>query len=74
MQKYGAIKNGELLVSNNLLQGYKPIEYEKIPKVFDQVTQYITQSEPIDRDDRIYIGIEMHELDLEDEEFDEGIF
>lgn len=54
-----------------MLQGYKFIIYENIPKDFNQTTHYVEQTKPIDKGDHIKIGIKINELDLEDEEFDE---
>ena len=66
--------NGELVTSDTMLQDYKPIEYAEIPSNFDQMTHYIVQSDPINEDDHIFVGIEIHELEIEDEEFDEDVF
>lgn len=58
-----------------MLSGYKPIRYAEIPEDFDQTKQYIIQAEPEEHDNEIYVGNEMHELDLddEDEELDEDV-
>lgn len=69
MPKYGLLKNGELLISDNILPNYKPIEYGEIPKDFNQETHYITQKLPSDEGDYIFIGVDIHELILDDEEF-----
>lgn len=72
MPKYGIInKDGSLSPSSKQREGFKPIEYEKIPEDFDQTTHYITQDKPIDKGDYIFVGIDMHELEIEDDEFDE---
>lgn len=57
-----------------MLHGYKPIEYEKIPDDFEQNKHFIKQSDPEEKDNEIYVGIEIGELELEDdEEYDEDV-
>lgn len=68
MGKYARIKNGELLISNTMLRGYKPLKYEDIPEDFDQTTHYVTQSDAEDKGDYIYAGIEIHELDVDEDD------
>lgn len=68
MPDYGIIKNGELRTSHKQLDGYKPIVYADIPESFDQTSQYITQRSPKDEEDKIYVGVEVHELDIEDDD------
>ena len=63
-----------MLLSSKQIDGYKPITYEKLPDNFDQTTQYVVQLEPIENDERIYIGIEVRDLEIEDEDIDENIF
>ncbi|TCP32191.1 hypothetical protein EV207_101169 [Scopulibacillus darangshiensis] len=70
MQSYGIIKNGDLLLSSRQLNGYKPVEYAEIPADFDQLTQYITQATPLDKGDVIFVGVEIHQLEItEGDEF-----
>lgn len=64
-------ESGELVQVTKEAEGYKPIEFEKIPKEFDESTQYIMQKEPEDKGDIILIGIEIHDLQ-EDESDGEG--
>lgn len=74
MPKYGIINaDGSMSTSSKELEGYKPIRYERIPDGFNQETHYVEQSNPTDEDDHIYVGIEVHELELEDDDFDEDI-
>lgn len=40
--------------------------YEDIPKDFDESTQYITQKKPDEKEDHIFIGIEIHELEVDE--------
>lgn len=54
-----------------MLQNYKPIEFAEVPEDFDQQTHYITQLDPIDEDGYIYIGIQLNELILDDEEIED---
>lgn len=49
-----------------MLPGYKVIKYAEIPN-FDQTKYFITQKAPTEKDDHIYIGIEMNELPEDDE-------
>lgn len=74
MPKYGIIKEGHLYTNFSQIEGYKPIYYAEIPEGFDQTTHYIIQTSPVDKKDYIFVGIETHELEIEDEEFDEDVF
>lgn len=76
MVNYGRIKkDGSLLQSSRNHEGYKPLRYADIPDDFDETTHFITQSEPVEKNKEIYVGIEIGELEIEDdEEFDEDIF
>lgn len=71
MQKYGKLVDGVLLLSLKQLDGYKPVQYAEIPADFNQSTQYAVQTAPVDNDDHIFVGIEMHDLPPEDEGMDE---
>lgn len=62
---FGIIQNGNLIKSELQIEGYKPIEYQPIPVDFNQATQYAVQTEPIDQGDKIFIGVEVHDLPLE---------
>lgn len=70
MPKYGIIVEGQLTVSYEQKEGYKPIEYAPVP-VFDQMTQYVIQKQPIEFENKIYIGVEVKSIEIGDEEFDE---
>lgn len=75
MVRYGRIKeNGSLSQSLKQLEGYKPIEFEGLPNGFDQTKEYAVQAEPVDRGDHIFVGIEIHELELKDEEIEDELF
>lgn len=76
MQRYGIIQNGELLTLNIPLDGYKPVIFAEIAD-FDQSTQYIVQLDPVDNGDHIFIGNEIKQLELDNNEgemFEEGEF
>jgi len=68
MQKYGIIQDGNLIVNNQQLDGYKPVEFAPIPNTFDQQTQYVVQTGAVDNGDVISVGIEVEELPPEDEQ------
>lgn len=75
MQKYGILDTeGNLFTSSKQIDGHKPVKYAEIPKRFDETKHYLLESEPIDKGDHIYIGNELHELAIEDDEFDEDLF
>ena len=71
MQKYGKITKTECLISNHMLKGYKPIEYEKIPEDFNQQTHYAIQKGYEDKGEYIFIGIEIKGLDIDNKELEE---
>lgn len=75
MEKYGRIKeDGSLSQSSKPLDGYKLLRHEKIPESFNQESEYVIQCDPVEKDDYIFIGIEIHELEIEDEEFEDELF
>lgn len=45
----------------------KNIVYAEIPE-FDQATQYVTQAEPVEYEDHIYIGVEIKDLEIDESE------
>lgn len=52
-------------------QGYpgaKPVVYEDVP-LFDQTRYYVVQQAPADAGDHIFMGIEMREMEIEENEF-----
>lgn len=55
-----------MLLSYTQISGYKEVVYEDIPKDFDESTQYITQKKPDEKEDHIFIGIEIHELEVDE--------
>lgn len=66
MQKYGMLVDENLLLSSRQLEGYKPVEYGKIPD-FNQSTHYAIQASPVDEGERIFVDVEVKELDNVDE-------
>lgn len=50
----------------------KPKIYAPVPE-FNQESQYVVQLEPVDMEDCIFIGVEVRDLELdEDDELTEG--
>lgn len=52
-------------------QGYpgaKPVVYEDVP-LFDQTRYYVVQQAPADAGNHIFMGIEMREMEIEENEF-----
>jgi len=47
--------------------------YEDVP-LFDQETQYVIQQPPVDLGDHIYMGVEVREMEQDDEQRDEEVF
>jgi methyl coenzyme M reductase subunit C len=45
----------------------KLIKYAPIPENFDQNTQYIVQTPPVDMGDYIYYGIEIRNVEITEE-------
>lgn len=63
--KFGMITEGQLFTSFEPKDGYKPIEYAPIPE-FDQSAQYVVEIDPIDQGECIYIGVEVKDLEIDD--------
>ena len=51
----------------------KPIIYAQVPATFDQSTQYVVQLEPVEELARIFVGVEIRELESS-QESDGGMF
>lgn len=66
MTTYGIIRNGELVRVSKGYPGAKPVVYEVVPP-FDQTTHYVVQKPPVDKGDYISMGIEIHEMEQQDE-------
>lgn len=67
MQKYGIIQDGNFLLSSKPLEGYKEVIYAEIPE-FDQSTHYVSQTAPVDQGDTIFVGVEILELEIDENE------
>jgi len=66
-ETHGIIQDGKLVVVPKHYPGAKPVVYEDVP-LFDQETQYVVQSPPVDLGDHIYMGVEVLDLELDDDE------
>ena len=66
-ETYGIIQDGKLVVVPKHYPGAKPVVYEAVP-LFDQETQYVVQSPPVDLGYHIYMGVEVLDLELDDDE------
>jgi hypothetical protein len=62
LQKYGIIQDGVMILSEDYLEGYKPVAFAEIPDTFDQETQAVFQAAPVDAGDHIEVGVEMRDL------------
>ncbi|WP_209121497.1 hypothetical protein [Alkalihalobacillus sp. BA299] len=62
-----------MLVNSKQLDGYKPIDFAKIPN-FDQTTHFVEQGVATDNGDYISVEVEIKELpaDLNDGAMDDG--
>lgn len=63
------------MTSDIMSQGYKVIKYAVVPE-FDQTSYFITQKEPIETEEHIFIDIEINELpkDEEVDGFEDDVF
>lgn len=50
------------------------MKYAEIPEEFNQNTHFIKQSDPEEKKDEIFVGIEIHELEIDEETDDEDAF
>lgn len=73
MQKYGLLKNGELVVAPNGTPGAKPIIYANVPE-FDQEREAVFQTAPVDMGDHIFIGVEVREVEQDEGEQTDEMF
>ena len=63
--KYGIIENGKLKI---VKQGYpdsKPVVYAEIPE-YDQETQAVFELPPEDREDHIFVDLEVRDVPKDD--------
>lgn len=69
MQKYGIITDGKLLLVPEGTPDAKPVIFGEIPE-FDQETQAVYQIGPIEREDDIYVGVEIRYVELDASELE----
>ncbi len=67
MLDYGIIQQGKLVRTNKACPGAKPLVCEDVP-VFDQETEYVIQLPPVDAGSHIYMGVEVHEMEQDEDE------
>ena len=70
MQKYGIIKDGKLLLAPEGTPDAKPVVFGEIPE-FDQETQAVYQIGPVEREDDIYVGVEVRYVEVDESEIKE---
>ena len=64
MPSYGIMVDNTLIIRAFQKDGYKPIVYKDVP-YYDENTQYVVEKEPVEYEDRIYIDLEVRELELD---------
>ncbi len=67
MQKYGIIKDGKLFLVPEGTPDAKPVVWGEIPE-FDQETQAVYQIGAVEREDDIYVGVEIRYVELDEGE------
>lgn len=67
---YGIIKDGKLLLVPEGTPNAKPVIFAEIPE-FDQETQAVYQIGPVEREDDIYVGVEIKFVELDESEITE---
>ncbi len=70
MQKYGIIRDGKLLLVPEGTPDAKPVVFGEIPE-FDQETQAVYQIGAVEREDDIYVGVEIRYVELDEGELEE---
>lgn len=68
--RYGIIKDGKLLLVPEGTPDAKPVVFGEIPE-FDQETQAVYQIGAVERDDDIYVGVEIRYVELDEGELEE---
>ncbi len=61
MQKYGIIENGKLKILKQGAPNAKPVVYAELPE-YDQESQAVFELPPEDREDHIYVDLEVKEV------------
>jgi hypothetical protein len=67
--RYGIIRDGKLLLVPEGTPDAKPVIFGEIPE-FDQETQAVYQIGPIEREDDIYVGVEIRYVELDASELE----
>jgi len=67
---FGIIKDGKLLLVPAGTPDAKPVVFGEIPE-FDQTTQAVYQIGPIEREDDIYVGVEVRYVEVDESEIKE---
>ncbi len=65
--RYGIIRDGKLLLVPEGTPDAKPVIFGEIPE-FDQETQAVYQIGAVERDDDIYVGVEIRYVELDEGE------
>lgn len=68
--RYGIIKDGTLLLVPEGTPNAKPVIFGEIPE-FDQETHAVYQIGAVERDDDIYVGVEIRYVELDEGELEE---
>ena len=71
--RYGTIKDGKLLLVPEGTPDAKPVVFGEIPE-FDQETQAVYQIGPVEREDDIYVGVEVRYVEVDESEIKEPEF
>ena len=72
MQHFGIIVQGKLVVVYpDAYPEAKILEYAEVPE-YDQQTQYVIQSPPEDRGDYIFVGVEIRDLEPDENDATEN--
>lgn len=67
---YGIIKDGKLLLVPAGTPDAKPVVFGEIPE-FNQETQAVYQIGPVEREDDIYVGVEVRYVEVDESEIKE---
>ena len=63
---FGILRDGKLLLVPEGTPDAKPVIFGEIPE-FDQETEAVFQLPPVERDDHIYVGVEVRDVELDEE-------
>lgn len=68
--RYGLLRDGRLLLVPEGTPNAKPVIFGEIPE-FDQTTQAVYQIGPVEREDDIYVGVEVRYVEVDESEIKE---